>query len=218
MLTPPQAHPLNWHFPCVWCSLWKPCSLRPPFAYQHALLPPGVPRGAWPSCVPGRAALCRAPGAVAACPWVDSALTLWWRTWAARPRAWKQLTADSEGRASHPRISLQLAAASLSHNPLLGLLQSFQQTLSEKKMSCKDKDWLVWMPRGVFHLLRTQQHSCGLGWASPHFLHFSLPLFCSWAGTSLHRAEDMLGFWWWLHCMVGNFNRSLCMVLPNWRC
>lgn len=57
-------------------------------------------------------------------------------------RACEQLTADSEGRASHPRISLQLAAASLSHNPLLGLLQSFQQTLSEKKMSCKIKiDW-----------------------------------------------------------------------------
>ena len=55
--------------------------------------------------------------------------------------AWKQLTADS-GDASHPRISLQLAAASRSHNPLLGLLQSFQQTLSEKKMSWELKvDW-----------------------------------------------------------------------------
>lgn len=84
----------------------------------------------------------REPCARAACPWVDRALTLWWRTRAAQPGAWKQLTADSEGRASHPRISLQLAAASLSHNPLLGLLQSFQQTLSGKKMSCKiEIDW-----------------------------------------------------------------------------
>lgn len=80
-----------------------------------------------------------------------------------------------------------------------------------------DKDWLVWIRKGVSYLLMTQKHSCRLSWAFSHFLHFSLPLSCSWAGASLLRAEDMLGFWWWLHCMVGNFNQSLCMVLPNLR-
>lgn len=62
-------------------------------------------------------------------------------------RAGDQLTADSEGT-GRPRICSQLAAASLSQNPLLGLLQSFQQPLNwgeeKKEMPCKrEMDWFA---------------------------------------------------------------------------